>query len=292
MAIWQQIAIQISAATGQRFRPININNVSGGCINETVHLHDSQQHYFVKLNHIDQLAMFEAEAQGLISIQQSRSIKSPAVITLGCVEDRAFLVLEHLNMQSSIPRLGADQLGIQLAQMHRHTKQQFGWHQKNTLGTTTQPNHWQSSWLDFWREQRLGYQLQLAYRNGYSRLRQPGERLLNKLATILQDHRPEPSLLHGDLWSGNYAFADDVPVIFDPATYYGDRETDIAMTELFGGFSPEFYQAYNEAYPLKAGYEQRKTLYNLYHILNHVNLFGRGYLSQAEQMIETLLADY
>jgi len=293
MSIWPHIAAQISAATGRNFEPSNHTAIAGGCINEAIHLHDGQQHYFVKLHQANQWHMFDSEAQSLMAIEQSLSIKTPKVITWGCVENRAFLALEHLNLRSSTTPDGARQLGLKLAQMHRHTNKQFGWHQNNTIGTNAQINDWHSNWLTFWRDQRLGHQLNLAYSNGFAKqLERPGEQLLKRLAEILQDHTPEASLLHGDLWSGNYAFTEGQPVIFDPASYYGDRETDIAITELFGGFDPAFYQAYSAAHPLEAGYEQRKTLYNLYHILNHLNLFGRGYLGQAEQMINTLLGDY
>ncbi len=146
--------------------------------------------------------------------------------------------------------------------------------------------------MEFWLTQRLGFQLQLAAAKGYSgRLQSQGERLLTELPALLAGHSPPP-LLHGDLWSGNYSVdACGAPVIFDPAIYYGDRETDIAMTELFGGFSPRFYQAYNEVYPLPEGYRLRKSLYNLYHVLNHLNLFGGGYMAQAEQLIGSLLRE-
>jgi fructosamine-3-kinase len=125
-----------------------------------------------------------------------------------------------------------------------------------------------------------------------ARLVARGERLLEALPALLERHRPPASLLHGDLWSGNYAYTrDGEPAIFDPATYYGDRETDLAMTELFGGFPREFYAAYQSAWPLDAGYATRKRLYNLYHVLNHFNLFGGGYLAQAQGLIDGLLSE-
>lgn len=167
----------------------------------------------------------------------------------------------------------------------------FGFAQENFIGTTAQPNGWKDSWIDFWREQRLGYQLELAQHNGYGgELQKQGELLMEKLPEFFADFQPVPSLLHGDLWGGNHAFlTDGTPVIFDPAPYYGDREADLAMTELFGGFDSEFYSAYRAAWPLHAGYGKRKILYNLYHILNHANLFGGGYASQAEGMMRRLL---
>ena len=146
-------------------------------------------------------------------------------------------------------------------------------------------------WIEFWREQRLGFQLNLAKQNGASlSLYNKGTELLNNLYVFYSDYTPQASLLHGDLWSGNYGYLKEgTPVIFDPAVYYGDREADIAMTEMFGGFPDEFYSAYNQEWPLDKGYRQRKKLYNLYHILNHFNMFGGGYAMQAENMIEQLL---
>ena len=150
-----------------------------------------------------------------------------------------------------------------------------------------------SRWVQFWRERRLGYQLQLARANGHGgRFQVLGEKLLAKLDSFFSEANQAASLLHGDLWSGNYSFdSEGQPVLFDPAVYYGDRETDIAMTELFGGFPAAFYAAYRESYPIDPGYDVRKNLYNLYHILNHLNLFGGGYRSQAEQMMGSLLAE-
>jgi fructosamine-3-kinase len=147
-------------------------------------------------------------------------------------------------------------------------------------------------WIDFWRERRLGFQLDLAARNGLrGALQTQGRQLMDALPALFAHYRPAPSLLHGDLWGGNWgADAAGNPVIFDPAVYFGDREADLAMTELFGGFSRAFYDAYDAAYPLDKGYETRKTLYSLYHVLNHFNLFGGGYGGQAQRMIQQLLA--
>ncbi|MDH5513031.1 MAG: fructosamine kinase family protein, partial [Gammaproteobacteria bacterium] len=183
-----------------------------------------------------------------------------------------------------------ERLGRELAQMHRATQKQFGWRHDNTIGSTPQINTPASDWVGFWREHRLGFQLELAARNGRNLMRR-GERLLADLGNFFRTYHPEPSLLHGDLWGGNVGATEGQPVIFDPAVYYGDREADLAMTELFGGFSARFYQAYQEAWPLDTGYKVRKTLYNLYHVLNHFNLFGGGYASQAERMMDALLGD-
>ena len=177
--------------------------------------------------------------------------------------------------------------------MHRVTSDQFGWYRDNTIGSTEQKNRHEADWVIFWGEYRLRFQLDLAVARGAgSRSMDRGYRLIECLADFMGGHEPEPSLLHGDLWSGNYAFTRaGEPTIFDPAVYYGDREAELAMTELFGGFSRDFYAAYRQAWPLDAGYSTRKKLYNLYHVLNHFNLFGGGYLSQAQGMIDALLSE-
>jgi fructosamine-3-kinase len=187
----------------------------------------------------------------------------------------------------------ATALGEQLSAMHQHTAEEFGFHVDNTIGSTPQNNAPDDDWVRFWQQRRLGDQLEIARRNGCgSRLIDGVERLIERVPLFFASYQPRPSILHGDLWSGNYSYtADGQPVIFDPATYYGDREADIAMTELFGGFGGEFYSAYNQSWPLDDGYRIRKTLYNLYHIINHFNLFGGGYLAQAESMTQRLLSE-
>lgn len=177
--------------------------------------------------------------------------------------------------------------------MHRITQTQYGWQRDNTIGATPQPNTQSRDWVDFWRRQRLQFQLDLAAANGAPRaLLAGGEDLLERFPALFAGHAPAASLLHGDLWSGNHAYTrSGEPAIFDPAVYYGDREADLAMTELFGGFGDDFYAAYNACWPLDPGYGTRKTLYNLYHILNHFNLFGGGYAGQAQRMTDALLSE-
>jgi fructosamine-3-kinase len=184
-------------------------------------------------------------------------------------------------------------LGEGLAAMHRISRNQYGWSRDNTIGSTPQQNSPTGDWIEFWRVQRLQYQLDLAAHNGAGgRLQSQGDRLLADLPALFDNYVPQASLLHGDLWSGNYAYTRaGEPAIFDPAVYYGDREADLAMTELFGGFGSDFYAAYENAWPLDSGYRVRKTLYNLYHILNHFNLFGGGYASQARGMMDSLLSE-
>ncbi len=287
--VWQAIARDIEAATGRPFRITQTRGVGGGCINETQTISDGERRFFVKLNAADQYHMFAAEAEGLQELAKPEALRIPGVIASGVAGGRAYLVLEQLDLGGSG---SAADLGERLAAQHRYVANNFGWQRDNTIGSTPQYNDWNPDWLDFFHRQRLAFQLDLAGRNGFAGvLTRRGERLLEALPALL-DHRPEASLLHGDLWSGNYAFTrDGEAVIFDPAVYYGDREADLAMTELFGGFSREFYAAYNATWPLDEGYAVRKTLYNLYHILNHANLFGASYAQQAANMMDRLLAE-
>ena len=189
-----------------------------------------------------------------------------------------FIVLERLELR----RTGDwSALARMLAKLHRTTAPRFGWPRDNYIGATPQVNSWRDEWRVFFEECRLQPQLALARQKGYAIA-------LHGVAGILDGHRPKASLLHGDLWAGNAGFIEEGPVLFDPAVYYGDREADLAMTELFGGFPADFYAAYNDAYPLDAGYETRKHLYNLYHLLNHLNLFGGGYLAQVKATLGLL----
>ncbi len=288
--IWQTIGKYIAESIDEPFEPRPPSGVGGGCINTTVKLSDERRSFFVKLNSVDLLWMFSAEAEGLGEMAASRSIRVPEPVCHGSVGDQAYLVMEYIPMGRP-GRDAAEQAGRQLAAMHRSSREAFGWHRENTIGSTPQPNDSDPDWLSFWRERRLGFQLQLAARNGYQSLLGPGERLLEGLPALL-DHQPRPSLLHGDLWGGNLGYDEDgEPLIYDPAVYYGDREADLAMTELFGCFPGHFYASYQEAWPLPEGYRVRKTLYNLYHIINHANMFGGGYVGQARGMIDRLLAE-
>ncbi len=280
----------ISAAEHSQFELCSMTPVGGGSINKSFRIDDGNGTcYFLKLNEARHLPMFIAEAAGLDAIAATDTLRVPRPIAHGVADNQSYLVMEYLQLGS---HGDARQLGTQLAALHRCTAQRFGFHQDNFIGTTAQPNKWSDDWISFWRKQRLGFQLRLAAEKGYGRqLQDMGEELLDALPVFFKNHTPHPSLLHGDLWGGNHAFlADGTPAIFDPAAYYGDRECDLAMTELFGGCPESFYAAYREAWPLQAGYDIRRDLYNLYHILNHANLFGGGYARQAERMMRSLLA--
>ncbi len=291
MRQWDDIAEAIARATGAAFAVARAAPLSGGDINSAYRLEGNDgSRYFVKLNSAEKLAMFEAEAAGLSIIGATGTIRVPHPVACGVTEGQAFLVLEFLQLG----RTGnARALGEQLATLHRASADRFGFARDNTIGSTPQPNGWNADWISFWREHRLGFQLRLAAHSDYGgRLQKLGAELLEALPAFYSAYSPQASLLHGDLWGGNHAYLPDgAPVIFDPAPYYGDREADLAMTELFGGFDGEFYSAYCATWPLDAGYGVRKNLYNLYHILNHANLFGGDYARQAEQMMHRLLAE-
>lgn len=234
------------------------------------------------------LAMFEAEADGLAELKKAGAVRVPEVYDVGTDADGAYIEMERFELKRGGKRDAAT-LGEGLAMLHRHIAPLHGWHRDNTIGPTPQHNPQTDDWLAFFRTHRLQFQLDLAARNGYAgELRDRGNRLAERLGDLFEGYDPTPSLLHGDLWAGNWGVADGVPVIFDPAVYYGDRETDIAMTQLFGGFGGAFYREYERAWPLAAGSAERLELYKLYHVLNHLNLFGSGYLDQALSILRRL----
>ena len=284
---WQQLAERLQQRTGQAAGDPRTNGVGGGCINRAFRLQLGTENFFVKLNVATYSDMFAAEFAGLEELARSQTVRVPVPIEHGVIADKAFLVTEWLELGGT---RDDQQFGKQLAAMHEVQAERHGWYRDNTIGRTPQLNDQHADWVTFFRKQRLEYQLELAGKNGYINLLAPGRELAGKLQEFFTAYAPRPSLLHGDLWGGNAsALADGTAVIFDPAVYYGDRETDLAMMELFGGFSPRCFEAYRETFPLDHGYEIRKPLYQLYHVLNHANLFGGGYARQASAMIEGLL---
>jgi protein-ribulosamine 3-kinase len=292
VANFDAIINHIQQITGQLMTNISQSSVSGGGINAAYHLMSDEQSYFIKLNTPEREFMFEAEAQGLNELAATQCLRIPHVICHGTTAQNSYLVLEYIACHA-LTSASSRSLGEKLAQLHQLEQPYFGWHSNNTIGSTPQINSREHNWVVFWQRQRLQQQLTFAQQNGYGKqLQNKGDKLSENLNHFFTDYHAKPALLHGDLWGGNAAAdADDNPIIYDPACYYGDRETDIAMTELFGGFKAEFYAAYNESYPLDDGYQTRKTLYNLYHILNHLNLFGGSYLSQASNMLDQLNAE-
>jgi protein-ribulosamine 3-kinase len=234
--------------------------------------------------------MFLKEANGLRELAGAGAIKIPEVL----FADEQILVLEFLStLAPSNPRKFFEIFGRQFAALHRHTATSFGFTENNYIGSTPQRNTpLSSSWKEFYFLNRLQFQYHLAERNGYADavLRKLFTALGSRMDELISDDGEPPALLHGDLWNGNFlVLTGDVPAIIDPAVYYGHREADLAMAMLFGGFGEPFYSAYREAYPLQPGWEQRMELYKLYHLFNHLNIFGKGYLGQVVGTMKRLV---
>jgi len=291
---WLNIQSHVQEVIGKTINFLHKSPVNGGDSHSAFHITDKNTEHslFIKVNHKNYHPVFIAEFDSLHAISLTQSILTPQVICHGRSGQYSYLVMEYLHLSSSGDEYA---LGQKLAEFHqtsiqKKTPHAFGFDQDNYIGLTLQKNIWTTNWRDFWIEQRLKPQLQLAYQNNFGyELETLQSSLLQASEIILANHFPEASLVHGDLWNGNKAYYEQVPIIFDPASYYADREVDIAMTYLFGGFSNEFYQGYNNTWPLNAGYSQRQTLYNLYHMLNHLNLFGSGYLPRVKQMISQII---
>jgi len=223
--------------------------------------------------------MYAAEAEGLAALREAGA-RAPEPLAHGVRGEEAFIEMERLELGAAAD-WGA--LARMLAALHRRSGPRFGWHADNWIGLAPQKNGWSGDWIGFYRDCRLAPQLQRAGLLAEAKV------LLAELATFFRGYQPVASLVHGDLWSGNVGFTAAGPVIFDPAVHYGDRETDLAMSELFGGLPHRFYAAYAEDFPLDPGYETRRPLYQLYHLLNHLNLFGAGYAAQVRATLRLLL---
>ncbi len=290
MIDWHSLGVSLAQRLQLRPGKTRATPLSGGDINQAYRLELGKYRFFVKLNRAALLSMFDAEKAGLEAIRQSRTLRVPEVFMTGREDDHAFIVMEFIELGG---QADAGRFAVALAAMHNHCNRQFGFHGDNTIGSTAQVNTFNDDWVDFWRRHRLGFQLDLAQQNGLDvGLIDAGHRLLDELDKFFSTYRPRPSLLHGDLWSGNQGSdADGNPVIYDPACYYGDHEADLAMMELFGHPGDRFFAEYAEIFPIDSGYSQRRELYNLYHVLNHALLFGGAYAAQALHMTNKLLAE-
>jgi fructosamine-3-kinase len=250
-------------------------------INQAARVEKDGTVYFVKYKRHAPPRFFEVEARGLDLLREASAGTFRIPETFGYADESAdcpaYLVLEWIE-RSQPSRMFGEDFGRALAQLHRVTDSTFGLDYDNYIGELPQHNKRAANWIDFYRDQRIIPQMELARKHGY--LPAYREKLLMQLSeqldVLLADVPSVPSLLHGDLWSGNY-MSGEKPAIYDPAVYYGDREIELAFTELFGGFPPEFYRAYREVYPLHPGYDERRSLYQLYPMLVHLNLFGEGY---------------
>ncbi|NOH72664.1 fructosamine kinase family protein [Vibrio pectenicida] len=286
--MWQAIADQLSETLMFSFDIIEKNVITGGDINHCYMINDGEQRYFVKINQRDFYSKFEIEAENINILRQSSSVSVPEHILTGKTKDHAFLILNYFPIKPLDAPPNSYEFGQQLAILHQWGEQkEYGFDQDNYIGSTLQPNKWDRRWGRFFAEQRIGWQLQLMKEKGITLVD------IGDFTHLIQDklahHQPQASLLHGDLWYGNVANSVFGPICYDPASYWGDRECDLAMAELFGRFLPEFYQGYENAFPLDAGYHQRKDIYNLYHLLNHYNQFGGAYLDQCETAINNIL---
>ncbi len=292
---WKNLTRAINEQLVQQDLPnihiLSAHAMQGGESHHAYQLHTAEKNYFLKCSPIQNLPMLQTERHSLTALLQSNTVTCPTPYATGTFDTFAWLLMEFIPLN---PQGDDMQRGRDLALMHHqinHKPHPFGWFEDNFIGQTLQRNTWTSDWVPFYGQHRLLPQLELSQLKGApNTLYQSGLELIEKLPTWFQNYQPEASLLHGDLWAGNSAFDDQgEAVFFDPACYYGDRETDLAMTELFNGFSPDFYQGYHEIFPIDQGYQQRKPLYQLYHLLNHFNLFGGSYLQQAEHSMQQLL---
>jgi protein-ribulosamine 3-kinase len=290
MQAWSDLVQKLDNQHGIRLLGKRARSVSGGDIHRAHRVESESGPLFIKTNTDLHLDHFQAEFAGLQALAANGALRVPQALACGLAGETAYLVLEWLDLVSP-DRDSATRMGQGLAALHQSTADCFGFPGDNYIGRTPQPNSFSRNWADFFREHRLGFQLDLAIANGFQFLRGDGQRLVRDLDALFVGYEPAPSLLHGDLWGGNWAALDTgEPVIFDPAVYYGDRETDLAMTRLFGGFGETFYTAYEAMWPMSEGWQGRCELYQLYHVLNHANLFGAGYARDAQQRIKCLLA--
>jgi fructosamine-3-kinase len=273
--------------------PTRIQYVGGGCINQAVRVEVGDARYFVKWKNDAPPSFFEIEARGLESLRQAGAIRVPKVFGYRDGSQPGYLILEWIEESRRVESLSfAVNFGRALAQLHRVTGTSYGLDHDNYIGELPQYNRPTARWVDFYRDQRIAPQMAIARQR--RRLNPEREsmllKLMERLDSLIGDVPGAPSLLHGDLWSGNFLVtAGNQPVIVDPAVYYGNREIEIAFTELFGGFPPGFLTAYNEAYPLEQGYAFRRSLYQLYPLLVHLNHFGESYGPQVDAICRTYL---
>jgi len=265
---------------------VEINAVSGGDIHQSFHIKVNSDHHdlFIKANLARHANILRSEYNSLEYLQSAQLNNYPKPILFKEMNGYAFLIMHHHSL-TSLDAQQSTQLGIDLSTQHQISNDRFGWYEDNYIGLTPQYNSWDKSWIGFFRDQRLLPQLKMAVDNGLStKSKRLVETVMKELSDYIDEPGIKPALVHGDLWSGNvaYDYKRNKPLFFDPAPYFGDPEVDIAMTELFAGFHGNFYQSYEKATPLNIGCSQRKRVYNLYHALNHVNLFGTMYESMVK----------
>ena len=267
----------------------SMSSLSGGCISDAYKLTTIEgSNYLLKYYPGISDDMFEKEANGLRELAKPNAIRIPEVLSV----DKDYILLEFISSGSKKKNFFED-FGRKFAEMHKYSADEFGFYEDNYIGSNPQINipdkNEKTNWVSFYFNKRILFQIKLAEKlgNATPELRKSILKLEEKIEEIIRTSEEKPSLLHGDLWSGNYMVDENGgAVLIDPAVYYGHREADLGMTKLFGGFASEFYKSYNDTYPLDDGYEYRENIYKLYHVLNHLNLFGGGYYSQAISLIK------
>lgn len=276
----------LSSSVSEELRIFSFNSISGGDINEAYRLETSREDYFIKVNSLERYPqMFSQEAQGLQLLQKAEGLRIPNIIAQDHYDDTSFLILELISSNNQNDNFW-ESFAKGLSEIHKKSNEYFGLESNNYIGSLKQYNEKKSDWISFFIEERLLRQVRLA------RDHQLADSALlsafNRLFKVLNEIIPEetPSLLHGDLWSGNFMIDDQGDAcLIDPAVYYGHREMDLAMTKLFGGFSDKFYEHYHSYFPLEKGWESRMDLFNLYPLLVHLNLFGSSYLRQIRAIL-------
>jgi protein-ribulosamine 3-kinase len=282
---------QLENSLGKKFKSKlhirRVTPVSGGSINLTARVDTNAGLFFMKVNDAFKFpGMFEKEAEGLDKLRSANCFIIPKLIHIGEEDGQAFLLMEFIESRAKSTNFWKN-FGVSLATLHRNENEKFGFSSDNYIGSLRQSNRQHNKWIDFFIEERIEPLLKKAANTGL--LNDTDNKNFQRLFQKLDNFIPPspPSLIHGDLWSGN--FMSDYkgePSIFDPAVYYGHREMDLAMTRMFGGFDPEFESSYNESYPLEPGFDERFEIYNLYPLLVHVNLFGGAYVSQVRQILK------
>ena len=259
--------------------------IYGGDINEAYRLAMTDKDYFIKVNSKDKFHMFEVEAESLLRLTKTYSFRIPVVYEVGEFEDKSYLLMEYIEHLEDVSN--PQNFAENLVKLHQNTNEKYGLDFDNYIGALPQYNAYKEHWVDFYRENRLEYQLSFARQKSLIPINilHDFDDLFAKLPEILVEEKP--AFLHGDLWNGNYFYdLQGKAVVFDPAIYYGNREVDLAMMSLFGGFDPEIYQIYNQLFPLESGWKERLKIYQLYPLLVHLNLFGESYLISIEQILK------
>lgn len=277
--MWHTLVTHLSEVLHRDFKLINKQQLSSSNHDLLYKVSDKQQSFFVKICPKGNLDKYEQERLSLNTLTTESLFYVPDSVAIGLTTEFAYHIIEWLDLSEG-DQSGWYNLGATLANMHKkHEQKMFGFEWDNYIGLNTQPNDWHKHWDSFFAEQRIGFQLQLLSEKNIQLV--DIDNFVQVVKDALHHHHCTPSLLHGDLWRGNVGFCQNKPCVFDPASYYGDRETDLAMTELFGKFHHDFYEGYLKTYPLPDGYQQRKLIYNLYHQLNHANIFGNQYVEDA-----------